>query len=364
MWTFAFSAAVVFGTVVTRGPRSPLAQSAMTELEQACVLFTKASVYSIRCTKALAILTKLAEKARHALAAVANDPTPLSDAGGLLWNIKVKQEETEDDELAIFAGHTRFVSVKKSTMTDVTVSSSHTAPAPPPQQPPQQQYQPHVVPSQDPMVGGWSGSEDNSMLVSRPEEHLPPPTLHYPYVQSERTHQLETYNGGGGGGWEDECRSRPQQPQQSYPPIPMQPPRMVPSQYPARYPVSVPQLPPHAQPLPQQHQPPQAYRTQLEPEQYQRYHQYPAHPSHSQAQHQHRHQQQWQNHPHQYAPSQPQQQPQPLHHQPAFDTQTQHLPNAELADLGLAARDSRLDERWSSFMQDSGLLEGLDFRGR
>jgi hypothetical protein len=53
MWTFAFSAAVVFGTVVTRGPRSPLAAAAMTELEQACVLFSKAAVYSRRATKAL-----------------------------------------------------------------------------------------------------------------------------------------------------------------------------------------------------------------------------------------------------------------------------------------------------------------------
>jgi len=44
---------VVFGTVVTRGPRSPLAQSAMSELEQACILFDKAAVYSIRATKAL-----------------------------------------------------------------------------------------------------------------------------------------------------------------------------------------------------------------------------------------------------------------------------------------------------------------------
>lgn len=53
MWTFAFSAAVVFGTVVTRGPRSPLAASAMVELDQACVLFSKAAVYSKRATKAL-----------------------------------------------------------------------------------------------------------------------------------------------------------------------------------------------------------------------------------------------------------------------------------------------------------------------
>lgn len=33
-------------------------------------------------------------------------------------------------------------------------------------------------------------------------------------------------------------------------------------------------------------------------------------------------------------------------------------PHTQLIDLGLAARDSRLDERWSLFMQDSGLLDG------
>ncbi|KAJ7934502.1 hypothetical protein B0H13DRAFT_1446213, partial [Mycena leptocephala] len=74
MWTFAFGAAVVFGTVVTRSPSSPLAAAAMAELKQACVLFSKAAVFSRRATKALSILTKLSEKARYALAAAQNDP--------------------------------------------------------------------------------------------------------------------------------------------------------------------------------------------------------------------------------------------------------------------------------------------------
>lgn len=52
-WTHAFSAAVVFGTIVTRGPRSPFAANAMRELEQACVLFTQASRHSRRASKAL-----------------------------------------------------------------------------------------------------------------------------------------------------------------------------------------------------------------------------------------------------------------------------------------------------------------------
>jgi hypothetical protein len=69
MWTFAFSAAVstahfdvnhlanfpqvVFGTIVTRGPRSPLASNAMVELDQACLLFSKAAAHSHRAAKAL-----------------------------------------------------------------------------------------------------------------------------------------------------------------------------------------------------------------------------------------------------------------------------------------------------------------------
>lgn len=78
MWTFSFSAAVsvqlfilcfplsshvvkqvVFGTVVARGPRSPLAQAAMAELEQAYILFGKASAYGSRAVRALVSPTAL-----------------------------------------------------------------------------------------------------------------------------------------------------------------------------------------------------------------------------------------------------------------------------------------------------------------
>ncbi|KAF5316367.1 hypothetical protein D9619_006871 [Psilocybe cf. subviscida] len=127
MWTFAFSAAVVFGTVVTRGPRSPLARSAMTELDQACVLFSKASQYSIRASKALVILAKLSEKARFALAAAHQDTSPMTgDRNGLLWNIK--HEDNPDDELSIIAGHTRFVSARHR---GADGAQSTTVPAPP-----------------------------------------------------------------------------------------------------------------------------------------------------------------------------------------------------------------------------------------
>ena len=53
IWTYAFSAVVVFGTVVTRGPRSPLAGSAMQQLEVGCELFERASGHSRRAAKAL-----------------------------------------------------------------------------------------------------------------------------------------------------------------------------------------------------------------------------------------------------------------------------------------------------------------------
>lgn len=73
IWTYAFSAVVsrrrpalyrplavpdctpqvVFGTVVTRGPRSPLAGSAVQQLDIGCELFHKAAVHSRRAAKAL-----------------------------------------------------------------------------------------------------------------------------------------------------------------------------------------------------------------------------------------------------------------------------------------------------------------------
>ncbi|KAH6901766.1 hypothetical protein BKA70DRAFT_1308535 [Coprinopsis sp. MPI-PUGE-AT-0042] len=117
MWTFAFSAAVVFGTVVTRGPRSPLAKTAMRELEKACILFSKTSPYSIRAARALPVLKKLADKARMALNAAQDDPS--GDAGAH-WS--VKQEDTED-ELSIFMGRTRFVNTQRVSTADSNSSS-------------------------------------------------------------------------------------------------------------------------------------------------------------------------------------------------------------------------------------------------
>lgn len=273
MWTFAFSAAVVFGTVVTRGPRSPLASSAMTELEQACILFSKAAVYSKRATKALPILTRLSEKAHHALSAAQSDPS--GENGGALWNIK--QEDT-DDELNIFAGHTRFVSSKK---------------------------QSHSVPTLLPIVNHHLATyEAQSQVTYDPPQPLPP---HHPQSHSHRVSWTADQSQGS---LRDEYRQNrtaiaPSTSLHPHPPVNFsysydrsshpEAPRYVWASTSTR----------------------QTYDPS--PERYQ----YPT-----------------ASHPQDYS---------------AIPSRGQ----IELANLGLASRDSRLDERWSSFMHDSGLLDGV-----
>ncbi|KAF9474117.1 hypothetical protein BDN70DRAFT_885189 [Pholiota conissans] len=402
MWTFAFSAAVVFGTVVTRGPRSPLAQSAMAELEQACILFSKASVYSIRAMKALPILTKLGEKARHALATAQNDSSMNEDTAGILWNIK--QEDKSDDELSIFAGHTRFVSAKRPDgPTSATAQNARFEPSPPlypvvPSQAPppsaehlppdqessmQQQHSRNaprtrtiVPPHYNQQVPCISLSNSASSSSSGIAESWPAPIsissrdqylassgepLQYQYVPSERTHQqheqTELPSSAASYGWPGDHQLQ-QQNMGSIPSIRMQPPSSFQSH--------------------QQQCPPIA--TQGQPLQHQQFHVHAAHVASVDLQPQHPHAHYASQYPSQASQSDT------VHHSqqssrrqsmnqnaqypmydgtgPTYHPQQQSgaPPNMDLADLGLASRDSRLDERWGSFMADSGLLE--DFRRR
>ncbi|KAI0358170.1 hypothetical protein OH77DRAFT_1421465 [Trametes cingulata] len=108
IWTFAFSSAVVFATVVTRGPRSAMAPPALAQLDQAYELFTQASKHSRRAAKALPILLRLREKAHCAFATAQNDPTGASMYDGALW-----KTEQDEDELDIFAGRTAVVASKR-----------------------------------------------------------------------------------------------------------------------------------------------------------------------------------------------------------------------------------------------------------
>ncbi|KAJ7054174.1 fungal-specific transcription factor domain-containing protein [Mycena amicta] len=326
MWTFAFSAAVVFGTVVTRGPRSPLAAAAMTELEQACVLFSKAAVYSRRATKALPILTRLSEKARYALAAAQSDPLG-GDKGGLLWNmqgvlgsggqpVQVKTEEP-DDELSIFAGHTRFVSGQ--------------------------------------LQRGSAMQFPSQRQPSRGQ--IPTGDVHYAYETAQPTQPYSDAQP------RQRLRSMPSS-SNSHPPHAG--PRPTPTHTPLTH-IHLTTTFLHRRLRLTSERPniarmsfmtPMGTESSISSLQFRRPHTHgrwmvmkdnthttPPPPP--------------QRHP-QYL--MPQQQQQYLHGYSNAAAYQAH--NAELAQLGLAARDSRLDERWSTFMEDSGLLEGIDFRAR
>ncbi|KAI0248759.1 hypothetical protein BJV78DRAFT_1233220 [Lactifluus subvellereus] len=103
IWTFTFSAVVVFAFIATRGPRSSLADDAMIELERGCSLISVAAKDNRRAARALVILNRMREKAHRALAAARSTPhNPHAD--GTAWG--TKQEEV-DDEFAVFAGRTK-----------------------------------------------------------------------------------------------------------------------------------------------------------------------------------------------------------------------------------------------------------------
>ncbi|KAF6750634.1 fungal-specific transcription factor domain-containing protein [Ephemerocybe angulata] len=387
MWTFAFTAAVVFGTVVTRGPKSPLAKSAMRELEQACVLFSKASMYSVRATKALPILKKLNEKAHYALQAAqssSSDPSLGTDAG-LHWS--VKQEDT-DDELAIFAGHTRFVSAQMDTTGGeqrwggglYSMEHHHSQPQPhaQSQHQPQHHQQYSYAPQETRRMSGyesngWAGP--SSAGLHEPQHHhqaQPQPQHHQPQpnhrvlprisrLPSHSSHVMYT------------------SPASSYPNSSNESIELVP----------VPQAPSstdyadygqhqqqHQQPH-THHPPPPTHNPYQHPEHQQH------HPQHH-PQHLHHH------HPQPPAPSTPQYQPMYSAFGPPPPLSASHTQqhaegrmggpgigsghgdhrmsgiapttSSDLADLGIASRDSRLDEKWSMFMSESGILEP-GFRG-
>ncbi|KAG9313263.1 hypothetical protein JVU11DRAFT_6728 [Chiua virens] len=340
-WTFAFSAAIVFGTIVTRGPRSPLASNAVKELDAACVLFSKAAAYSRRAAKALPILTKLSEKAHHALTAAQNEKP--SGQLGQQWS--VNDEGCDDDELAIFAGRTRFVSTKRQAESKGALEGAR-APGyvpypgnvPEPSNP--QLYQPEGSTSS---INHWSHHErDPPHYSARPAEFAaagvqpqvmpqwrPPRRSHYPYTPQHHRPPLASTS----------------QSQSAVPP------------HAAHKHSTVTTTPSYSWTA----QPSSGVSSQFGSASYSatavngvsQSHGYPSH-----------------HHPHAYerpsvaaatttANAYP-------HPQPSQQSQTQPAAATppELTELGLVSQDSRLDERWTSFMRESGYFEGFGYRGR
>ncbi|OAX35675.1 hypothetical protein K503DRAFT_773227 [Rhizopogon vinicolor AM-OR11-026] len=303
VWTFAFSAAIVFGTIVTRGPRSPLASNAMKELDDACLLFSRAAAHSRRAAQALPILTKLSEKAHVALAGAQSSQPSLQL--GQQWSVKA---EEDDDELAIFAGRTRFVSVKRPSglpadYPDSPPATGNTYPQTSTfEQQSTQLYPPesstdwaHSISDRDsrygihhsnnPSVSTTSANIPTQLWRSQssdypyvPQHHVPYPTASHPHSAQ---HTPAPIIGSSTHSWT--------------------PPSETSQQY---------RQAPFTAPIPQanvynQYNPPSAAS----------YH-------------------------------------------------GQQPPPSELADLGLVSQDSRLDERWTSFMRDSGYFDGVGYRTR
>ncbi|KAI1786226.1 fungal-specific transcription factor domain-containing protein [Ganoderma leucocontextum] len=120
IWTHAFSACVMLGSVVTRGCSTKTAQAAMGELRSACDLFEQAAKRGGRATKFVPPLRKLQEKAQ---AAYFKGLQPLrTDI------FTPRSAENEQDELSIFSGRTaRTVATKSNRPQRVSHSVPSTA---------------------------------------------------------------------------------------------------------------------------------------------------------------------------------------------------------------------------------------------
>ncbi|KAJ7826286.1 fungal-specific transcription factor domain-containing protein [Mycena olivaceomarginata] len=314
------NAAMVFGTVVTRGPRSPLAAAAMAELEQACDLFSEAAVYSRRATEALPILKKLSQKARLALAAAQNDPSGGDISGLCGLPVKVEKEEP-DDQLSIFAKHMRFGSgqIQRGQESSLTVSAQKS----PRQHHQQQQQRPHGQMLQEPPLPRQrqDSMPSSSSLPALDEMGLPTTTvnanMNMPWDLQDSPQSAHDYSLLLS--VMDERIQHAHQ-QQFYTLDRSRMPRSVSPRPSVPYAWPVDSSGVEAEPQPQN-----SYKQQQQRHQYVHYQGMYAHSPQIAA---------------------------------AFQAH-----NTELAQLGLAARDSEahLDEMWGKFMEDSGLLEGIDF---
>ncbi|KAG6864818.1 hypothetical protein C0991_006939 [Blastosporella zonata] len=98
VWSLAFSAAVIVGTVAIRGMHLDLQPPAFKEFESACIVFRDAAETSSRAARAMPILQVMLEKAFQARERYRQRQKP------------VLPEARPDDELSIFGGRTRLVS--------------------------------------------------------------------------------------------------------------------------------------------------------------------------------------------------------------------------------------------------------------
>ncbi|KAH6903168.1 hypothetical protein BKA70DRAFT_1301768 [Coprinopsis sp. MPI-PUGE-AT-0042] len=110
LWTHAFSASVMIGSVVTHNPKCKVAPAALLELKTACDLFEQASSFGGRAVKFLPILKRLQGKAQQVFRDT-NAGVPPRIPNDIFRPSNLKEEEEKDD-LLIFGGKTHTVTTK------------------------------------------------------------------------------------------------------------------------------------------------------------------------------------------------------------------------------------------------------------
>ncbi|KAH9017995.1 fungal-specific transcription factor domain-containing protein [Lactarius hengduanensis] len=181
IWTFTFSAAVAFAFIATHGPRSPLANDALTELDKAYSLIEVASNTNRHAKRALVILNRMREKAGRALEAVRNTPPPPQPDEAV---DSIKQEEIEDD-FVVFAGRGR-----------VFHPGGSATPAPQAvPTPPHDEHAAHTVAGES-MIGEWLthqeqpvGHDPHYVTAIKP----PPSAAHDQHQHQHQQHQQYLY---------------------------------------------------------------------------------------------------------------------------------------------------------------------------
>lgn len=245
------------------------------------------------------ILTKLSEKAHVALTGAQNGQP--SQQLGQQWSVKV---EEDDDELAIFAGRTRFVSVKRPSGADHSESPPHAGNTYPQtssfEQPNAQLYRPESSTDWAPSHrdGRYDTHHPNASTTNAtiptqlwrvpqgsdyqyaPQHHVSYPTASHPHPAQ---HTPAPVVGSSSHSWAPTSETTRQYRQVAF---------------------TAPTSQTHVF---NQYNPPSAA---------------------------------------------------------SYHGQITRPPPSELADLGLVSQDSRLDERWTSFMRDSGYFDGVGYRPR
>ncbi|THH07873.1 hypothetical protein EW145_g3096 [Phellinidium pouzarii] len=376
-WTFAFSSAVVFGTVVTRGPSSSMAPSSLHELDAACELFSRASGHSRRAAKAYIILQKLQTKAHAAYDACLRTKAAPDTTGEETPVLRASVQE-KDDELDMFSGRVRLVSSKRCASSTggspiqadpKMPNGNHTLTPPPSQSVPSSEHTTlHAMSSSSPIspISAMSGvSHMHNLSATRSSDSIDG-ELVYPqdWTDSNNVSLRDLYSERGPG---------------TYTVSSSEYPAAVVDEW-ATSPTATALLVEHTQ---SQHSlPPGAALCTLEftfvsfwdgrdghhahPVSQPQHHVHPPHPPLSHPHSQHGHSADPRFH-HAFSVPPP---PPPSSQSSAY----YHSPNGtsppgmcgvgygtaprELAEMGLASQHSGLNQRWTSFMQDSGLFYG------